>query len=173
MGWTHRPHWQCLLMQYKLQCAVLMRIKRTAGWDETRTNPLTIWDHNRNLKENQYRITSVWNATGQKHLFLFSHLFIYLLIVSSEPLWRRQSWVCPLERDIKCSAHPLDGPQLLTRSQKSVQMVHFSAPSFSLPCSRFLLWTTHLLVLCFQKRTTTHDLVSVVEMKGNSFCLMF
>lgn len=70
-----------------------MRIKRTAGWDKTHThthtNPLTIWDHNQNLKENRCGTTSVWNATGPQHLFLFSHLFIYLLIVSSEPLWRQ------------------------------------------------------------------------------------
>lgn len=122
-----------------IQCAVIMRIKRTAGWDKTHThtNPLTIWDHNQNLKENRCGATSIWNATGPQHLFLFSHLFIYLLIVSSEPL-QRQSLSFG-ERQKKCSAHPLDGLQLLTRSQKSVQMVHFSAPSFSLPCSRFLL----------------------------------
>lgn len=95
--------------------------------------------------------TSVQNATRPQHLFSSCHLFIYLLIVSSQPVWQRQSWVCPLERNKKCSAHSLDGPQLLTGSQKPVQMVSFFASSFSSPSLRF----KRLLVLCFQKRTTT------------------
>ncbi len=80
-------------------------------------------------------------------IYLFADCFQWVLVaeaVKSLSFWRETK---------KCSAHPLNGPQLLTRSQKSVQMVSYSTPSFSLPSSWFLLWITHLLVLCFQKRT--------------------